>query len=200
MISPPLLPQQIAGRSFLALDMGMDGLPFPDERSGLMRLYGSAIHVDPRRLVAFARDISLLSEQDYARLSPPSSLSSFPRDLAHPDLEYSGIYEDGWTSEHASFTLTQAPLTSTLLLRASVPNITPNFQTHLTVSLDGRPIARRTLAPGPFELRVPATPDARTPARRRVELQFATPQRLPAPDRRLATILLSSIGFTTTEP
>ena len=199
-ISPPLLPQQIAGRSFLALDMGMDGLPFPDERSGLMRLYGSAIHVDPRRLVAFARDISLLSEQDYARLSPPTSLTSFPRDLAHPDLEYSGIYEDGWTSERASFTLTQPSSATSLLLRGAVPNITPNFQTQLTVSLDGRPIARRTLAPGPFELRLPVSPDLRTPKRRRVELRFAAPQRLAAPDRRLVTILLSSIGFTATKP
>src|SRR6185503_15553788 len=107
LVSPPLLPQQIAGRSFLALDMGMDGLPFPDERSGLMRLYGSTIHVDPRRLVAFARDISLLPEDDYVRLSPPSSIRSFPHAPANPDLEYVGSYEDGWTAEHASFTLSQ---------------------------------------------------------------------------------------------
>lgn len=202
LISPPLLPQQIAGRSFLALDMGMDGLPFPEERSGLMRLYGSAIAVDPRRLVAFARDISLLSEHDYARLSPPSSLRSFPRDLAHPDLEYFGIYEDGWTSEQASFTLTQPSNTSSLLLRASVPNITANFQTQLTVLLDGIPIARRTLSPGPVDLRVPLSPGLRSPApaRRRVDLRFAAPQRLPAPDRRPAAALLSFLGFDEPRP
>jgi len=198
LISPPLLPQQIAGRSFLALDMGMEGLPFPEQRSGLMRLYGSGIPADPRRLVAFARDISVLSERDYARLSPPSALRSFPHDLANPDLEFSGLYEDGWIAEQAIFHLTQPPNTRSFLLRGTVPNIKPNFQTKLTILLDGREIARRTLSPGPFEIRAPLTPAP--PARRRVDLRFATTERLPVPDRRPAAALLSFLGFETTEP
>ena len=34
-------------------------------------------------------------------------MAAFPADLTYPDLEYSGIYEDGWIAESAFFSLSQ---------------------------------------------------------------------------------------------
>src|SRR5439155_3422792 len=103
--SPPMTPQIIEGRAFLGLDMGVDGEPFPERRSGLMALYGTDVALDRRRPVGFLRDISLVSQEEYGRLAPPSKLESFPADLENPDLEYSGIYEDGRVSEASYFQL-----------------------------------------------------------------------------------------------
>lgn len=101
LFSPPLVPQHIEGRDFLMLDMGRTGQRFRRDPSYLMGLYGRDVALDRRVLVGFARDVSLMSAEQFARLAPPAKLDSFPDDLAQPDLEYSGIYEDGYCSEHA---------------------------------------------------------------------------------------------------
>ena len=48
--SPPMDPQEIDGRSFVAFDLGRDAVPFRQPRSGLMRLYGRNISLDRRWL------------------------------------------------------------------------------------------------------------------------------------------------------
>src|SRR5262249_40504978 len=84
--SPPLVPQRIGGRWYVALDMGTRGVQFPDRREGLMTCWGTGLRFDRRWLVGFARDISLLGAEDYAHMAPPAALAEFPRDLQHPDL------------------------------------------------------------------------------------------------------------------
>ncbi len=191
--SPPLTPQTINDRAYVAIDMGVDGQRFPDRRRGLMRLYGSEYPRDRRLLVGFARDISSISEEDYARLAPPPKVDTFPADLLHPGLEYSGFYEDGWVSEEAFVYLSQPREPAVLVARGVVPAIgASSFSTELRLSIDGQEIARIALAPGDFDLRLAAPSGT---GHRRIDLRFSHVQRLPGRDRRPVAARLQLIGF-----
>ena len=97
--SKPFAPQWIDGHAYAAIDFGVEGTRYPERRRGLMRWLGRNVPLDSRRLVGLARNISLVSEPEYERLSPPSAIATFPRDLGAPALEYSGMYEDGWIAD-----------------------------------------------------------------------------------------------------
>jgi hypothetical protein len=196
--SPPLAPQRIAGRSYVAIDLGSDGQLLPDRRTSLMRSYGTDVSLDRRRLTAFARDISLVAAEAYGRLAPPSRLARFPDDLANGDLEYSGLYEDGWVGEAAFLRLAQPRNEAALVVRGTVPRIRDrDFSTEVRVLVDEREVAHRLLAPGEFEIR--ATPGAGR-AVRRIDLRFTRVQSLPAPDGRPVAALLKGIGFAPPAP
>jgi hypothetical protein len=193
--SPPVRPQFHDGLPFIAVDMGAAGADFHPERHGLMALYGRRYGGDHRRLAAFLRDVSLVSEEEYARLRPPTRVHHFPAGLRHPDLEYAGIYEDGWVSEHAFFNLASPARHAALTLRGCVPRgDEPGFSTELAVLLDGAEVCRRTLAVGEFNLHLPVRP--RDPARTRVELCFSRTHHLPGGDPRPGVARMSEIGFT----
>lgn len=192
-VSPPVTPLTIDGRAYLAIDMGMDGARLPERKEGLMQLYGRDLPVDARYFVAWVRDISLISEGEYQSTAPPSSVSAFPADLKNPGLQYSGIYEDGWVSEHAYFRLSQPGSSGTIRLRGNVPNVGDgNFKTDLKVLVDGRQVADQALSVGDFDLSVPA---AGAPGAHTVELQFGKYQVLPHGDGRPVGALLRHVGF-----
>jgi hypothetical protein len=180
LFSPPLTPQRIAGRHFVALDMGAPGGGF-----------GKSL--DPRKFVAFARDISAVSAADYASLRPPTVLAVFPRDLRHPDLEYSGIYEEGWVAEEAFCVLAYPGGRGSLVIQGEVPKFGPTPPPRqLIVCVDGVEMLRRTVAAGPFEFRCPLDGAA---GRRRVEVRFSEAGALPHPDNRPVAARLIRLGF-----
>ena len=191
--SDPIEPLMDGSRAFVALDMGVDGQSFPDQRTGLMTLYGGHIPLDRRLLTGHARDISLISAREVDQLAAPTSIQKFSEDLANPDLEYSGIYEDGWISEAAFFGLTQPGGDAHVVVKGSVPLIDdPDFSTELRVLVDGQEVGHSLLRPGAFEVRGIAPPGA---GRRRVELRFSELQRLSGRDQRPAAARISFIGF-----
>ncbi|HZS07233.1 MAG TPA: hypothetical protein VFD58_20520 [Blastocatellia bacterium] len=186
--SPPLQPQIIEGRAYLAIDLGVSGTRFPSARTGLMNLYGTGVQFDIRRPVAFARDISLISEEEYQRLTPPGRLQKFPDDLANPDLEYSGLYEDGWVSESAFVYLTQPEAADCL----SIQGMTQAADTTIQILIDGRVIKNQRLTSGLFRLRIPVP---RGKGKKRIELHFSEVNRLGEADSRPAAARLKSLGF-----
>ncbi len=191
--SPVVSPQIINGQPFFGLDMGRDGTSFAYDRTGLMNLYNQDVKVDIRQLVGFGRDISLVSDEQYRNIAAPEQVSNFPADLANPNLEYSGIYEDGWISEAAFFGLNHPAGPAALVVRGTIPQIdNPGFKTEITVLVDGQEIEHRYLSLGDFELKLPSITQ---PGRHRVDLRFSNFQRLPGNDRRLAAGLLKSVGF-----
>lgn len=192
--SPPLNPQMIDNFPYLGIDMGVSGTPFLDSRNGLMNLYGRNVTSDRRKLVGFGRDISLVSDEEYQNMTAPEQVSNFPADLANPNLEYSGVYEDGWISEAGFFGLNQSAGAKNLLIRGVVPQVdNAAFKTQVTVLIDGQEVDRRSLGLGEFELKLAAPAQA---GRHRVELRFSNFQRLPGNDKRPVAALLKSIGFT----
>lgn len=191
--SPPVTPIVLAGRPFVALDMGREGRQFSLHRTGLMRLFGANIPLDRRFLTGFARDISLISQAELDRLAPPTLLEQFPVDLTNRALEYSGIYEDGWISEASYFGLAQPDAASTVVVRGAVPEIgDPAFSTELQILVDGQEVARRLLRPGRFDVRAVPPPGA---GRRRVELHFSNLQHLGGDDGRPVAAQLDAVGF-----
>jgi hypothetical protein len=187
-ISAPLDPQIIDGRPYLLLDMGVPARIHYDHRHGLDAIFGTSIPIDTRRLTSYVRDISLISAQQYARLRPPSSISAFPTDLANPDLQYSGVYEDGWISKDSYFVLAGGTRAS-LVVRATIP---PGATGQLEILLNGRRVTTMAADPGALAVNLPV-PASSTP--RRVDLRFTRAIRLPAPDLRPAAALLTFVGF-----
>lgn len=191
--SKPVLARLIDGRYYIGVDMGIAGSYFPQKHAGAMKWFGQQIRADTRRLVGFARDVSVVSEQEFSRLSPPESIKSFPAGLANPDLEYSGIYEDGWISERSFINLRQAVDRASVRIVGSVPLIgDSHYRSILEVLEDGAEIGRKDLGLGDFNF---AAPVSSGPGNHRIDLRFSRYQSLPAPDNRPAAALISSIGF-----
>jgi hypothetical protein len=201
--SPAMAPQVVEGRPLVALDMGQDAGPFPQRRTGLMRLYGWGFNMDYRQLTGFARDISLVSEQQYAALQAPPAVQSFPKDFQNPQLEYSGAYEDGWLSDWAWLAVAQPWNASELVIKGTVPKVNdPNFTTDMTVLVDGKEMGRKTVGVDFFEYRLPvpalaADGTSHAPGRRKVELKFSRYQQLPLPDGRPVSFHIGFLGFET---
>lgn len=191
LFSPMLTPQIVNGLPFIELDMGRDGRVFPDRRAGVMRWFGDQYPLDYRKIVGFVRDISAMSEAQYDALRPPSKLSRFPNDLENPNLEFSGIYEDGWIAGSAAAWLSAPVGCSAVVLRGMAPE---QSSAHLRVELfvDGKHVATTRPKPGSFVLRAPARCDGR---RHEIEIVAAPLFQLQPPDHRPASIHLDSLGF-----
>ena len=194
--SDPIAPIVAEDRAFIALDMGVDGQPFPDQRAGLMTLYGTHIPLDRRLLTGHARDISLISARELDQLAAPVSIQRFSDDLANPALEYSGIYEDGWISEAAYFGLSQPDNDAQVVVRGAVPLIDdPNFSTELRVLVDGEEVSRSRVRP------VRSKPEGlHHRARDDGALSYASRSSSVSPgkDQRPAAASISFIGFDAT--
>ena len=121
--SPPIRTQKIDGGDYLVLDMGSWGSNFSNPRSWIMSLYGADVRLDSRRVVGFTRDISLISAEEYAALDTPACLQAFPAHVGNKNLEYSGIYEDGWVAEASYAILKQPESPATLDVSFSVPEL-----------------------------------------------------------------------------
>lgn len=191
-ISEPFKTQEIDGRHYVAFDLNMDGEQRVHSPSGLMSLYGRNVAVDDRCIAVHLRDLSLISESDYEALAPPQRLTKFPDHLAHPDLEFSGIYEHGWLSRQSFFRLRLPKSTSMLVVRGVVPAFTPEFTTEITVRLDGREISRRILCPGEFVVEALVPQQA---GLARIDVAFSRDHQLGPIDTRQATCRLQEIGF-----
>jgi hypothetical protein len=189
--SPPLEPQNIDGRHYVVLDMGAPAQIFPQRRTGLMRLFGTSVALDSRRLTGFIRDISALGQNDYEQLDPPAGISHFPGDLSSKDLEYSGIYEDGWVAEESFLALRQPAQQAQLTVRAMVPELGQKA-TRLRITVDGSQVAEAGLKPGSNEVRAIVQSPA---GRRRVDLRFDGGAALPVPDGRIVSAKLEYVGF-----
>lgn len=202
-ISQPLNLVQIDHLDYLAIDMGRKTQQFPIRRVGLMNLFGIDVPLDYRWLTTFGRDISLISEEEYQNFTPPSELKKFPDDLGNKQLEYSGIYEDGWISEKSFFILSTKGDAQKFTLKGMVPGMgDPNFKTTVTIKLDDKVRDSKELGLGEFTIEVPLTKAEKNQNRLRVDLEFSAFQRLHgrnpfAPqDGRATPAHITYLGFS----
>jgi hypothetical protein len=180
-------PRRIGGGSYALLDLGAANGLQPEARPGLQGLWGRSKAVDVRYLAAYVRDVSVVTDRRYRSLRRPAALAGFPGALANPALEYSGVYEDGWLAEESYAVLTGGPAAQ-LELEAELPPAMSGAR--LTVLIDGRPVARRRVAPGELSIHV-AIAASHEP--RRVELRWSRAPRLSDVDARRASALLRSL-------
>jgi hypothetical protein len=185
--SEPLHPQMVEAQPYVLLDLGIDGRLTSRDHTGLRGLYGPSV-VDPRYLTSYVRDVSLVSDADYRRLKAPGKLSDFPADLSNSNLEYSGIYEDGWMGEEGYAVLAE-PGSLDVALRAEVPT---GGARHLRILVDGRQVLSRTVEPGALDVRAPFSGSG---SKHRVELRWEGATSLPAPDLRPVSAELKFLGL-----
>ncbi len=193
LVSPPLGTQSIAGGHYLAFDFG-EPRRNPNQLPAAEKLWASDLPRDRRWLTGHIRDISVLSEEEYAAFVPPQGVYRFPHDLLHPHLEYSGFMEDGWIGTVAKMRLSQTDSNQECVIRGLVPGLpeAENFQTEVAVLIDGVLVERRKLHSGRFEIRAAGSPGI---GPRWVELRFSHTQLIPEPDGRRVAALIDSLGF-----
>jgi hypothetical protein len=135
---------------------------------------------------------------------PPAGLEQFPNDLKRPQVNATGVSEDGWLEQAASFQLTQPPDGETLTVAGMVPKIGDGdgFTTDVVVTVDGQEVARKTAGLDRFTIDAVVPPPASPPpgaggAVRLVGITFSRVQTLPAPDGRAVGAKLLSTRFVT---
>jgi hypothetical protein len=188
-ISPPVRPTIVDGHPYVILDMGRKGRFPPVPRPGLTGLWGKSVLLDSRLLTSYVRDVSLLSDDAYRRLTPPAAIGKFPDDLANQQLVYSGIYEDGWMSGHSYFVLGPHAARALTIHADALP--IANQRVELLV--DGKPVGSKAVPGGAFDWTIEVPPSSRD--RRRVELRWARTGPISGRDPRPATAHLSFLGF-----
>jgi hypothetical protein len=201
--SPPIECIKQGKASYIALDMKMIAARFPRRKEGLMKLYGRDVPLDYRYVVAFCRDISAISETEYERLERPSRLRKFPDDLLkHPELEFSGIYEDGWTSEASFVKFGKSRKGDILVLRGEIPKVgtLSEFGNVLRIQINEESARMFRLNPGSFGLQVPITSNRNVTT---VKMSFSERGSLPPPDGRPVAAKINDLsikshgGYTT---
>lgn len=187
-------PQSTSGMDFIGLDVGVDEKAVRERRrSNLMLLYGNDVRADQRNMTVFARDISIIDDARYRSMVAPSFVRRFPADLANMNLEFSGIYEDGWTSEDSRFVL-QTDGGSTVMVRGVVPTVNdPKFHTTLCIAIDGKQAGCTTLDTGQFTFAAQTVAAKR--GKHEIRLHFDRYQRLGNGDGRPVAMLAEFIGF-----
>ena len=191
-ISRPIKLAERNGRYFFNINFQREGDLFPTAKTGLMRLFNLDIPYDQRRIVAFARDISLVSDEEYNSLNPPHLLQRFPKDLNNNDLEYSGIYEDGWVAESSYAVLKPLDRESLLLISLSIPTLGNRLASSIvSLLLDGVEVGRRSTTSGSATFEIPV----HTGGKHRIELNFDRATPLPPPDDRPVSGQIRYMGF-----
>lgn len=193
LISEPITPREIGGHYYIALDMGMDALQFATPRQGLAALYNSQLSLDSRKMVGYARNISLLTPEQAAALAPPANVPNFPGGLFAPGLLFSGVSEDGWLADEAWFVLGAVEPADTLHIRGEIFGFSAKILSGtFKVSVDGALVASGKLAAGAVDIVAPISAKA---GPRRVLFEVSGADRLSPPDARRASIHLKSIAL-----
>jgi hypothetical protein len=148
-------PEYYEGEAYVMVDFGDQARVIEKPKTGLMRWYGVKFALDDRRLVGFTRDISVITDEQYRTMQRPTKISVFPRDLlSYKGLEYSGMYEDGWTGTDAYFKLGASHTGQVLYFKGYIPDI-PRFQKQgvdATISINEKPTEVVNLKAGKFEI------------------------------------------------
>lgn len=192
-ISNPFKSRVINGNSYFMLDMGTDATTSERPRSGLMLMYGRDVPLGHRLYVGHVRNISLISEAEYEQYTPPHFVSHFPSDLQNSNLEYSGIYEDGWFSEDVTLRLSQPSPQTKLIIKGLLPTFRKqDAPVFMTVRVDNEKNIVKKISPGPFQFQIDA-PHGN--AKRDIKLHFSDSFSLPKGDDRLVAVKIDLVGF-----
>ncbi|MGB8842995.1 MAG: hypothetical protein WCC64_18215 [Aliidongia sp.] len=192
-LSAVVTPREIDGHYYIAIDMGADAMQFRTERHGLAALYNTRLRDDPRYLIGFARNISLLAPDQVAAIVPPSAIASFPAGLLAPGLLFSGVAEDGWLADKAWFELSLPGPSNFIHVTGDIPGYSPKIlEGVVRVFADGQLVSAGKAIGGVVDLTIPI-PEASGP--REITFDLTGVDRLPEPDGRLVSIHLTSLAL-----
>jgi hypothetical protein len=194
LIAGPITPFILDGASYIALDFNQSPAAMPNRRNGIKALYNASINLDYRRLVAYGRDISALSEDEVRTMERARGLSSFPSDIVMAKgLEYSGIYEDGWLSPDSHYVLAGAESNDQLRIKGFIPSITGITQNNvLTIRVNQNNEYQVHCGPGAFDWAIPFDYKASVTT---LEIHSSEHAQLAYPDQRPVCAHLTYLGL-----
>jgi hypothetical protein len=196
----PLTPRKHEGAAYIAVDFADVSRVIMDYRPGLKSLYNSAVPLDYRRIIGWARDISAVGDAEYAALNRPRTVEQFPADLARATtLEFIGAYEDGWLSSDVRFVLAAAQPGEFVRLRGTIPEIPGAHLGDGTVrvSINGRESCELPAMTGRFDWLLPVA-DTGQPTK--IELHLTHTAALPGRDGRPIGAKLDHLGLAAPAP
>jgi hypothetical protein len=192
LLSEPVVPKDIEGRQYLALDLGADPVHIAPHRTGILALYNSRLGLDPRRLVGFVRNISLLAPAEVEAMPLPTSIDSVPAGLFQPGLLFSGIFDDGWIGERAKVRLASAAAAGRLRIEGQMPGAAGwPAGMKVQVLIDDRVADTVSINQGDFSIDVPIEGKGA----HWIEMQVDAVARLPGGDDRSVSVLLKRIAI-----
>jgi hypothetical protein len=118
----------------------------------------------------------------------PAAIRRVPDDLADPNLDSEGVYEDGWLEQQSRIVLAGGAA-GELVIRAAVPQ---RRRQSLDVLVDGHLTSSTSKPPEALHLRLPVPA---SDSNRRIELRWAETGVVATNDPRQAAALLQSIGI-----
>jgi hypothetical protein len=183
-VSEPISLQTVGASNYLLLDLSRPSPPVDSDPS---------VARDHRQLSLHVRDVSLLSEEEYAALVPPESIKEFPKDLAHKSLEFSGCMEDGTVGKRSWFRFSQPRNPASLVVRGRgyLKNPNSNDGDQLIVKWNGVEVGRKTIVTSEFEIRV-ELPRGVGPGK--LDLEFSDGHLVPQSNRHVSA-QLTFVGF-----
>jgi len=192
-ISEPLRLVERDGHFYFALDFGIEGSYFAHRKTGLMRLFKVDMPIDPRKPVAFVRDLSVLTEQDYQAVVRPRRISKWPAGLLSENVEFSGIYEDGWISDRAFVVLGKAQAGDRILIKGMMPHLAGLADgNRAKVLLNGASMWEGVITPGRFFIEGTAAAET---ANTRLDFVFEKAAQLPSGDDRPVSAQLLDVAI-----
>lgn len=196
----PIRPLWHEGAAYIALDFSETPRPVADQRSGMKALYHTGIPLDPRRIVGWGRDISVVSKEDYAHLQRPTSVRQFPQDLARAHgLEYAGAYEDSWLCPKSEWQLAGVPEGGFVRVRINTPEVEGSQlgAGEATVGVNQAAPVKLRLPSGVSDWVFPVGAGHKTT---RIELSFSKSASLPGDDQRIISTQLERIEILKDSP
>lgn len=196
--SAPLQPAPTGGVSYVAIDLGRPPIALGLPAKRLHGIYRRELSLDTRLALGYCRDISLVSESEYADRVLPREIARFPEDLLTGKFtEYSGIYEDGWIAQEAFVKLGPVKAGDRLVIKGvhARPASAEQGRIRLSLLLDDKVAQVRELDYGDFELQAGLD---QTGTELKVGLRADRITILPDPDNRPVSILLHSIRLQST--
>lgn len=190
MTSSPMLPCKIGGRSYILVDFGVDPIQFANSAPWIYRLLAIPYQPDTRRISGFLRDISVVSNNSRGSHNKFDQLKGqWSFDAFESSFEFSGVFEDGWMSDHLVLRPKNYLQGSKFKIAMDIPIELANQHGLLSIEIDGKPVRQQALSAGRVDVRI----DLSEGSDQTISLKFDKPFVLPGGDGRTVGGLIRSI-------
>ncbi len=180
-------------RHFLQLSFKESGMPFEKRRMSLFdELVNKNISFENRKVITFLQKATILDREEYFKNYSVKEIKNFPDDIVETKILYSGLYEDGWSSE-SFYVIFKNSKSSELVIEGSVPLISNSkFKTKLEVYINDTFTYSKPIGLGDFKLKLPTRAETEFV---KVDIKFSNYQELFEPDGRVIGMFVKEISL-----
>jgi len=190
MTSPPFRPCVIDGRSYVLVDFGVNPIQRKPTAPLAYQLLDAPYAPDRRRLTGYLRDISVISSTHVESIGKLAQLSGqWNFEAFESAFEYSGMFEDGWMSNHVILRPRFSLPRRKIYFAIDVPAELAEQRSLLSIDVDGKLVKQQALLAGRVNVQI----DLPSSENQKISLTVDKPLVLPAGDGRSVLGLLRSV-------